>query len=123
MSSFVNGDNDCWRSFKHGDISSLNSSKGANSGPRFVSSVEGLNSISGVVFEKLTTCTLSKTFVSLLLSTIVGRAADGTNAVPRTVGLDSSFGVVLERSRTCEIHERTRRRVRACWAPLCAPVL
>ena len=29
--------------------------KGANSGPRFVSSV-GLNSISGVVFEKSTTC-------------------------------------------------------------------
>ena len=34
-------------------------------------------------------------------------------AVPRTVGLNSIFGVVLERSRTCDIHERTRRRVRA----------
>ena len=34
------------------------------------------------------------------------------------------FGVVLERSRTCEIHERTRRRVRACWVSIGrAPVL
>ena len=52
------------------------------------------------------------------MSTIVGSAADGANAVPRTVGLNSFVGVVLERSRTCEIHERMRRRNRACWEPL-----
>ena len=36
--------------------------------------------------------------------------------------LKSFFGMVLERSRTYEIHERTRRRVRACWEHR-APVL